>query len=107
MRALVFETDETVTLRYQITEDGSAKDIAGMSFIFAAKQGHADTGYMIAPTAGTIDDAAEGRFSMTFTMPSGPFSGVYSIVMEDVGGKRAVLSSPGGDAIRVIESILD
>jgi len=106
MKALTFETGETVTLLYQLREDGAAKDITGMGFIFAAKERHTDAAYMVAPVAGAIDDAASGRFSFEVTMPSSPFAGVYGVVME-AGGKRTVLTSPGGDGIRVLESLVD
>jgi hypothetical protein len=107
MSPLSFETKETVTLRYQLKEDGAARDISGMAFTFAAKERHTDTLYKIPPVNGTIENASEGMFSITLTMPASPFAGLYSIVMEDTGGKRTVLSKPGGTSIRVLESLLD
>ena len=107
MKALTFETGETVTLRYQLKEDGAAKDITGMSFTFAAKLKHTDASYQIAPVTGVIDEAAEGKFSFTVPMPATPFSGVYSVLMIDGVGYRTVLSSRGGDAIRAMESLID
>ena len=107
MKDMKFETGESATLRYQLTEDGAAKDITGMLFKFAAKEKHTDTGYTIGPANGVIDDAALGKFSFTLTMPAMPFSGVYSVVMDDGAGARTVLNQRGGDAIRVIESLVD
>jgi hypothetical protein len=88
-------------------EDGAVKDITGMAFIFAAKKRHTDTIYMIAPIGGTIDDAIKGKFSVTLTMPSEPFAGLYSVVMEGAAGNRTVLTRPGGEGIRVIEGLVD
>lgn len=107
MRPLRFETYETATLRYQLKEGGVAKDITGMTLTFAAKERHTDVPYRISPVIATIDDALDGRFSLTLTMPPSPFAGLYSIVMEDAGGKRTVLTKPGGTAIRVLESLVD
>ena len=107
MKDMKFETGERVTLRYQLTEGGAAKDITGMLFRFAAKARHTDDTYKIGPANGVIDDAGEGKFSFTLTMPAVPFSGVYSVVMEDGAGNRTVLNQRGGDAIRVIESLVD
>ena len=107
MRALRFETNETVTLRYQVKEDGVVKDITGMSFKFAVKEKHTDAAYRIGPVDGVIDDALDGRFSITLTMPDTPFAGAYGLVMDDAAGKRTVLTRPGGESIRVIESLVD
>ena len=107
MRALTFETAETVTLSYHVMQDGSAKDITGMSFTFGAKLKHTDTLYEIDPVAGSIDSAAEGKFSFSVTMPDSPFAGLYAVVMTDGVGNRTVLSSRGGDAIKALESLID
>ena len=106
MRPLSFETDETVTLRYQLREDGAARDITGMMFRFAAKERHTDTSYRIGPLDGDIEDAEDGRFSITLKMPQEPFAGLYSVVMVDATGSRTVLTRPGGTAIRVLESLM-
>jgi len=107
MRALKFEVNETVTLRYQVKEEGVAKDITGMTFTFAAKERPADAAYRISPLSGTIDDAQDGRFSITLTVPPIAFAGFYSIVMEDALGKRTVLTRRGGTDIKVLESLLN
>ena len=107
MKVLKFETGERVFLRYQLTEGGSASDITGMTFRFAAKERHTDATYKISPVTGSIEDPEQGKFSFVLDMPSTPFAGVYSVVMEDAAGNRTVLSQRGGDPIRVIESLLD
>lgn len=109
MRALRFEKGETVTLNYQVKDrvTGQPKDITGMTFKFAAKENFTDTGYKIAVVTGAIDDAANGLFHITVTIPDTPFSGVYSVLMEDASSKRTVLSSAGGDPIRVLENLID
>lgn len=109
MKSLLFEAGETVKLEYQIKDSvtGHAVDITGMSFKFAAKKKHTMDDYRIVPVDGTIDDAVEGKFSFEVLMPSTPFSGVYSVVMEDGDGKRTVLTQRGGAAISVIESLVD
>jgi len=109
MKDLRFETGETVTLRYQVrdTVTGLPRDITGMSFRFAAKEKHTDAAYKIAPVAGAIDDAASGLFHITLDMPGTPFTGVYSVVMEDAGAKRTVLSRAGGNPITVVENLID
>lgn len=107
MRALSFETQERATLSYELREGGSPRDITGMSFTFASKLRHTDAAYVIAPLSGQIDDATGGRFHFEITMPSAPFAGVYSVVMSDGTGNRTVLSTPGGDPIRVLESLVD
>lgn len=107
MRALSFETQERATLSYELREDGSPRDITGMGFTFASRLRHTDPAYVIAPVAGVIDDASAGRFHFEVTMPSTPFGGVYSVIMTDGSGNRTVLSTPGGDPIRVLESVVD
>lgn len=101
MRALVFETSESATLRYQLNEIDAPKDITGMTFRFAAKVHHTDATYAIEPVVGVVDDAAGGKFSFELTMPPTPFAGLYSVVMEDGEGNRTVLGHRPGDVIRV------
>ena len=107
MKSLIFETNETATLRYQLIENGEPRDITGMTFIFAAKKKNTDQAYMIAPVIGIIDDAINGKFSFEADIPSSQFAGVYSVTMTDAGGRRTVLTERGGTVIRVYESLVD
>lgn len=98
------------TLRYQLREDGSSRDITGMSFRFGVKERHTDAAYRIGPVEGTVDDAPEGKFSFALDSTHtdlDPFRGVYAVAMYDGGGNRTTLTPAGGVEFRVIEDIID
>lgn len=97
---------ETRTLQYQVLENGTPKNISGMTFKFAAKQKIPDTTYIISPVAGTITDAVNGKFSFTITFTT-VFAGVYEIAMYDATAQKTILTTPGGAPIRVVEDIID
>lgn len=107
LSTLTFVEGEKKTLKIQVKENGSPKDITGMSFKFAVKENLTDTSYKISPVSGTIDDAANGKVSFTFTVPEGTFLGVYEIAMYDASINKTVITTPGGIEFRVKESLID
>lgn len=107
MSPITLVKGEKRTLRYQLTEDGSQKDISGMSFKFGVKEHLDDEAYKIGPVNGTIDGAESGKFSFTITVPEEIFLGLYEVVMYDATNNKTVLSSPRGIEFRVVESIID
>lgn len=107
MKAVELVAGETRTLKYQLYENGSPRSLAGMTMKFAAKESPADTAFKIATVTGTVDDEALGKFSFVVTAPATPWQGVYEVTMTaNVGGAVSVLSSPGGDPIRVRKNII-
>jgi hypothetical protein len=107
MSPITLVKGEKRTLRYQLKEDGSQKDIAGMSFKFGVKEKLDDATYRIGPVDGVIDDAASGKFSFTFTAPEETFLGLYEVAMHDASSNKTVLTLPRGIGFRVVESIID
>jgi hypothetical protein len=107
MSPITLVKGEKRTLRYQLKEDGSEKNISGMSFKFAVKEKIDDTTYKIGPVDGIVDDAANGKFSFTMTAPDATFLGLYEVAMYDASNNKTVLTEPRGIVFRVVESILD
>jgi hypothetical protein len=98
---------DTAELRYQLKEDGAAKDITGMTFKFSVKENLSDAAHKIGPVAGTIDDAALGKFSFELTPTEtnqATFKGLYSVAMFD-GAARTTLTPAGGVEFRLVEDI--
>ncbi len=101
---------DKVTLRYQLREDGAAKDITGMSFKLAVKGKLSDSGHKISPVDGTIDDAAAGNFSFVLTSTEtdqAPFRGLMEMAMYDGSGDRTTITPVGGLEFRLVEDIID
>ena len=97
---------EKVTLKYQVKENNAVKDITGMTFKFGAKGENTDTDYKISPIDGTIDDAANGKFSFPVTF-SVVFDGVFEVAMYDASSNKTVLTKPGGQIIEISEDVID
>jgi len=104
-RILEFVTDDTVTLPYQLKENGLPKDITGLTFEFAARELPGSAVYKIDPVVADIDDVATGLFSFAIDLPAAPFNGVYEIVMKS-GADETTLTPPGGIEITVSQDII-
>jgi hypothetical protein len=101
---------DTVTLSFQLFEDDVVKDITGFTFKFAVKEKVDDTAYKIDPVDGTIDDAANGKFSFDLTdveTDQDPFEGRYEISMFDGSGNKLTLSGARGVEFLLVEDIID
>ena len=109
MNPITITRGDKVTLSYQLKEDGSPKDITGMSFKLAVKEGLEDAAYRIDPIDGTIDDAASGKFSFALTSTEtdqSPFRGVMEISMYDAQSNKTTLTAAGGVVFRLVEDIV-
>lgn len=109
MNPIYITRGDTVTLSYQLLEDGVAKDITGMSFKLAVKEKLTDTAFKIAAVDGTIVVAAPGKFSFTLTdteTDQTPFAGKVEIAMYDGSGNKTTLTPSGAVKFCVIEKIL-
>ncbi len=107
MNALKIVKGDTVTLKYQLTGNGQPKDITGMGFKFTAREKKEDAAAVIGPVAGVVDDAVNGKFSITLSAADtgAVFTGVYEVSMFDPSGARTTLTPAGGSQILVIEDI--
>lgn len=106
--ALKFNTNDTVTLRYQYRDALSAPvDITGLSFKWAAKVLPGDLTYQIGPIDGVITDAANGFFEFTVILPPDGFEGIYEVEQEDGIGRTLTLTQPEGVEIRLIENVIN
>lgn len=108
MKPVVIVKADTVTLRYQLTEDGVAKDITGMTFKLAVKEKLSDVAFKIDPVDGDIDDAATGKFSFTLTdseTDQDPFAGKMEIAMFS-GTDKTTLTPAGGIGFRLVEDVI-
>jgi len=105
---LVLVTGDTVTLQYQLVsaETGFPIDITGNTFIFAAKLNPSEATFIIDPIAGSIDDAASGKFSFEVLVPDDPDDGVYEIEMTVPGPKITTLTPGGGLPISISQEII-
>ena len=109
MNPMTITRGDTITLSYQLKEDGVAMDITGMSFKLAVKEGMTDTAYKIDPVDGTIDDAALGKFSFALTdteTDQSPFAGVMELAMYDASSNKTTLTAAGGVVFRLVEDIV-
>ena len=109
MNPIVITRGDTLTLSYQLKEDGVAKDITGMTFKLAVKEGITDASYKISPISGTIDDASSGKFSFALTdteTDQAAFAGVMEMAMYDGSGNKTTLTGAGGIAFRLVEDIV-
>ena len=109
MNPITITRGDTITLSYQLKEDGASKDITGMSFKLAVKEGLEDAAYRISPVDGAIDDAASGKFSFALTeteTDQSPFRGVMEISMYDAQSSKTTLSTAGGVVFRLVEDIV-
>ncbi len=109
MNPITITRGDTITLSYQLKEDGALKDITGMSFKLAVKEGITDTAYKIDPVDGTIDDAESGKFSFALSATEtdqAPFAGVMEIAMYDASSNKTTLSAAGGLSFRLVEDIV-
>ena len=100
---------DKATLRYQLREDGAGKDITGMGFKLAVKEKLTDSGHKISPVDGTIDDAANGKFSFVLTSTEtdqAPFRGLMEIAMYDGSGDKTTLTPAGGLPFRLVEDVI-
>ncbi len=109
MKPVTITRGDTVTLSCQLKEDGAAKDITGMSFKLAVKEGITDASYKVSPVDGTIDDAASGKFSFALTeteTDQSPFRGFMEIAMYDSSSNKTTLTGAGGVVFRLVEDIV-
>ena len=109
MNPITITRGDTITLSYQLKEDGSPKDITGMSFKLAVKEGLEDASYRISPVSGTVDDAATGKFSFALTeteTDQSPFRGSMEISMYDASSNKTTLTAAGGVVFRLVEDIV-
>lgn len=110
MKVLTITKGDAAVLRFQLKEDGTPKNIGGMTFKIGVKEGINDTSYKIGPIDGVLDDAVNGKFSFTLTSThtnQTPFSGVYEITMSDASLNRTTLTPAGGVGFRLLENIVD
>lgn len=100
---------DRVILRYQLKENGSPKNITGMTFKLGVKEGLTDTTYKIGPKDGVIDEASQGKFSFTLTSTdtASVFSGVMEIAMYDAVLNRTTLTPAKGVSFVLVENIID
>lgn len=109
MNPITITRGDTLTLSYQLKEDGALKDITGMSFKLAVKEKAGVVAHKIGPVDGSTDDAAAGKFSFALTSvetDQAPFSGVYEISMYDAGSAKTTLTEAGGLGFRLMEDIV-
>ena len=109
MNPITITRSDTITLSYQLKEDGVAKDITGMSFKLAVKEGITNASYKVDPVTGAIDDAALGKFSFALTdteTDQAAFAGVMEMAMYDGSGNKTTLTGAGGIAFRLVEDIV-
>jgi len=109
MNPITITRGDTLTLSYQIKEDGVAKDITGMSFKLAVKEGITDASYRINPIDGTIDDASSGKFSFALTdteTDQAAFAGLLELAMYDAQSNKTTLTPAGGVSFRLMEDIV-
>lgn len=109
MNPIEITRGDKVTLSYQLKEDGTPKDITGMTFKLAVKEGLTDASYKIDPVTGTIDDAAYGKFSFALTdteTDQAAFAGLMEISMYDASSNKTTLTSAGGLSFRLVEDIV-
>ncbi len=102
-----FVKGDMSTIRIQVKENGSPKDVTGMAFKLGVKERSTDSAYKIGPVTGTIDDAVNGKVSFSVASGNAAFAGVYEIAMYDAESKKAVLTPAGGVGFKVVESIID
>ncbi|MCK5548299.1 MAG: hypothetical protein KAI64_04745 [Thermoplasmata archaeon] len=100
-----FVINDTVTLRYQIKENGLPKNITGLEFKYGARVLPSSVNYKIGPIDAIITDAENGFFEFTILLPSEPFNGVYEITMF-AGIIETTLTPPGGVEITVVQDII-
>lgn len=108
MKPVVIVKADTVTLKYQLKEDGVAKDITGMTFKLAVKEKLSDAAFKIDPVDGDIDVALTGEFSFTLTdteTDQDPFAGHLEIAMFS-GPDKTTLTPAGGIGFRLIEDVI-
>jgi hypothetical protein len=103
---LLVVLDDTKTLRYQIKRDGVVVDITGWTFEFGVKENPGDAAFVIGPVAGTIDDAANGKFSFEVLFDTLLELGVYEINYSSSSGIKETLTPGNGVEIRIVEKIL-
>ncbi len=109
MNPITITRGDNVTLSYQLKEDDVARDITGMTFKLAVKEGLTDAAYKIDPVDGTIEDASSGKFSFALTdteTGQAPFAGLLEIAMYDGSGNKTTLTGAGGLAFRLVEDIV-
>lgn len=109
MNPIVIVRGETRTLKYQIMEDGVAKDITGMTCKLAVVEALGDAAEKIGPVDGAIDDAANGKISFTLTSThtdQSAFAGVCGMALYDGSSNKTTLTAPGGLGFRLVEDIV-
>jgi hypothetical protein len=109
MNPLEIVKGDTVTLAYQIKEDGATKDITGMTFKLAVKERAEDLTFKITAVDGAIVDASQGKFSFNLTSvetDQSPFAGRMELAMYDSLNNKTTLTPAGGVEFRVIEDIV-
>ena len=82
---LDYNVGDSKTLRFQLRESDKVTpvNIAGLTFIFFARDKAGDSAYTISPVTATITDAAEGRFEFDVVMPADQTDSLYWITRED------------------------
>lgn len=92
----------TTRLEYQWKDsDGDPVNIAGLTFAFKAVENTGDSPAAIPDVAGTISDAANGRWYFDI-LPTSTFKGKYEIWSVDGASKITPLSRAGGAKIEVV-----
>ncbi len=108
MTAKRFVKGDKPTLKFQLTQNGAARDITGMTFKLTVKQFITNTVAVIGPVNGALNDVANGKFSFTLDLTNtAPVRGKMEIAMYDGAGNRTTLTPPGGVDFSVIENIID
>ncbi|MBI4822662.1 MAG: BppU family phage baseplate upper protein [Nitrospirae bacterium] len=107
LKSLTFTKGDKRILRIQVKENGTPKNITGMTFKFGVKENLADASYKIGPVTGVIDDVSQGHVSFTFNVGTNVFSGVYEVAMYDAAENRTTLTPAGGLSFRAMENIID
>lgn len=109
MNPITLTRGDTVTLRYQLKEDGAAKDITGMTFRLAVRENISDPAAKIGPVDGVIEDESNGKFCFTLDdthTDQAPFAGLAEIAMYDAADRKTTLTPAGGLGFRLVEDIV-
>ena len=102
---LKFNVDDSKTLKYQLREADKITpvDITALTFSFFARAEAGAAAYTIGPVAGTITDAANGRFKFAVDMPADATNSLYWITREDGGGNVDTFGPAEGTEIRILD----
>lgn len=112
--AIVMLRKEARTFKYQVKEDGVAKNISALTAKMHVKADIDDVAYQIEVTGSFTTDGTDGKFEiavLSTTVAAGsdktPFEGVYELTLETGAGARTPLTVPRGAPFRLVENVYD